>query len=263
VRDLLIIVPTRGRPDGLRRLVDTIRATTAGDTQILACVDRDDASQYEPIEDVWYMIKERRRFVAVTNDAACLYANEFRYVGVLGDDTFPRTEGWDAAVVAALDELGTGLCYSNDLLKGEALPTVCFMTTDIVRALGFMAPPALVHMFADDFWLALGRAVDRIRYLPDVVIEHLHYSVGKAPSDHVYMESESLMDPDRAAFARYLRDDFDADVAKVRRLLPFSDELAAERAARKAAEGELAAVRQTRSYRWLEPARRLRALGRR
>lgn len=219
MRDLLIIVPTRGRPDGFRRLVDAIRATTTGDVQILACVDRDDAAQYEPIEDVWYMVKERRRFVAITNDAARLYAEEFRCLGILGDDTVPRTEGWDATVLATLDELGTGLCYPNDLLQGETLPTVCFITTDIVRALGFMTPPVLVHMYSDDFWLALGKALDRIRYLPDVVIEHLHPSVGKAPSDEVYEESKAQTDTDREALARYLRDGFEDDVAKVRRVL--------------------------------------------
>ena len=219
MRDLLIIVPTRGRPDGFRRLVDAIRATATGNPQILACVDRDDASQYAPIEDVWYMIKERRRFVALTNDAARLYADEFRYVGVLGDDALPRTEGWDAAVIDTLDELGTGLCYPNDLLQGETLPTVCFFTTDIVRALGFLTPPVLLHMYADDFWLALGRALDRIRYLPDVVIEHLHPSIGKAANDAVYAESDTLMDADREAFARYLREGFETDVAKVRALL--------------------------------------------
>ncbi len=294
MRDLLIIVPTRGRPAGFRRLVDAIRATSTGAPQILACVDRDDASRYEPIEDVWYIIKERRRYVALVNDASRHCADEFRHVGVIGDDSVPLTQGWDAAVSEVLDELGTGLCYANDLNRGEELPTVCFMTTDIVQALGYMVPPGLVHMFSDNFWLELGRATDRIRYLPDVLIEHLHHSVGKAPNDTVYEESESVMVSDREAFAGYLRDDFESDVAKVQRLvarqgsrraacheadagrgdgprgavgeifeaatLTLSEELASERAARQAAESELAAVRRTRSYRWLAPARRLRSM---
>jgi hypothetical protein len=219
MRDLLIIIPTRGRPDGLRRVVDAIRATAVTDPQILACLDRDDAAQYEPIEGVWYMIKERRRFVALTNDAARLYANDFRYLGLVGDDFVPRTEGWDAAVVTALEELGTGLCYGNDLLQGAALPTACFFTSDIVRTLGFLTPPALVHMFSDNYWLELGRQIERIRYLPDVVIEHLHPSAGKAPSDGTYEDSDARMDEDRAAFDRYMREGFGADVAKLSRYL--------------------------------------------
>jgi hypothetical protein len=46
-------------------------------------------------------------------------------------------------------------------------------------------------------------------------------------------------------------------------VLTLSDELETERAARRSAETELAALRATRSYRWLEPARRLRARHRR
>ena len=272
LRDLLIIVPSRNRPEGLRRLVDAIRCTSAGDPQLLVCLDTDDAPSYAPIEGVWYLIKERQRFVAWTNEAARLFANDFRYFGLIGDDIMPRTDRWDAAVVHTLEELGTGLCYTNDLLQGEALPTVCFMTTDIVKTLGYVQPPALVHLYSDNFWLELGRALDRIRYLPDVVLEHLHWSAGKATSDESYEESHALMEPDRIAFERYMREGFEADVAKMRAYLDGRsspqvasgiDQLAAEQAARQLVERELAAIRQTRSYRWMEPARRLRALGRR
>jgi hypothetical protein len=265
MRDMLLIVPTRSRPDGFRRLVEAIRFTCDGDPQVLACLDTDDAHQYEPIQGVWYLIKERQRFVGWTNEAACLFANDFRCLAAIGDDCVPLTTGWDTAVLATLDELGTGFCYGNDLLQGETLPTACFMTTDIVRTLGYMQPPVMNHLYADNFWLEFGLAINRIRYLPDVVIEHLHPSVGKAPSDAVYEASAAGTERDRIAFERYMREGFEADVAKMRTyLVPFTvpDELAAERAARLAAEREVAAIRQTRSYRWLEPARRLRALAR-
>ena len=45
--------------------------------------------------------------------------------------------------------------------------------------------------------------------------------------------------------------------------LTISDQLVAERNARRAAEEELRAIRGTRSYRWMEPVRKLRAMGRR
>lgn len=231
---------------------------------MLACLDADDTHNYQPIDGVWYLTKQRQRFVAWTNDAARLFANDFRFLGFMGDDNVPRTDGWDATVVDTLEDLGTGLCYGDDLLQGEVLPTVPFLTSDIVRTLGYSTPPTLVHLYADNFWLELGRALDRIRYLPDVVIEHLHWSNGKASSDESYEESHARMEPDRLAFERYMREGFEADVAKLRDYLDAPDpacELAAERAARESAERELAAIRQTRSYRWTEPARRLRALG--
>lgn len=219
MRDLLVIVPTRSRPDNLLRLVDAMRGTCTEDVQVLVCLDTDDAHNYEPIEGVWYLIKERQRFGAWTNEAAVLYAGAFRYLGVIGDNSVPRTKGWDRAVTATLEELGTGICYGNDLLQGENLPTVCFMTSDIVSTLGYMHPPTLVHMYCDNFWLELGRAMGRIRYLPDVVIEHLHPSKGKSANDPVYGASASLMERDRIAFETYMQDCFEADLLKVRHLL--------------------------------------------
>ncbi len=149
----------------------------------------------------------------------CLYADEFRIVSAIGDDCVPRTKGWDAVVVETLRLLGTGLCYGNDLLQGEDLPTVCFMTSDIVRTLGYMSPPALTHMYCDNFWLELGRGLDRIRYLAEVVIEHLHPSKGKSASDAVYEESDALMERDRLAFEDYMRHGFDADIARVKTMV--------------------------------------------
>jgi hypothetical protein len=219
MRDLLVIVPTRGRSANFRRLVEAIRQTASGDPQVLACLDTDDAHNYEPIEGVWYLIKERQRFVAWTNEAARLYAHDFRFLGAVGDDFVPRTVGWDAAVAETLTRFGTGLCYGNDLLQGENLPTACFMTSDIVETLGYMNPPSLIHMYPDNFWLELGRALGRIEYLPEVILEHLHPSKGKSPSDPVYEESDSLMERDRLAFVRYMHEGFDADVAKIRRML--------------------------------------------
>ena len=216
MRDLLIIVPTRSRPDNFRRLVDAIELTCTGDYQVLACLDVDDAHNYAPIEGVWYLIKDRQRFVAWTNDAARLHADEFRIIGAVGDDCVPRTKGWDRVVTETLAQLGTGLCYGNDLLQGEDLPTVCFMTSDIVRTLGYMSPPALVHMYCDNFWLELGRGLDSIRYLPDVIIEHLHPSKGKSSSDVVYEASDALMDRDRLVFEDYMHYEFDGDLAKVK-----------------------------------------------
>jgi hypothetical protein len=260
------------------------------------CLDLDDAGQYMPLIDgVWYTIGEPQQLASWTNRSARTYGDEFRVLGSIGDDHTPRTPGWDEIVGATLNEMGTGMCFGDDLLQGSDLPTACFMTSDIVRALGFMCPPTLVHMYVDTFWLELGNALGRLRYLPNVVIEHLHFTKGKSSKDAVYSSGESLMDRDKAAFLSYLAERFDDDVARVRTLcnlhgqdVPISivnsphqaparqqaqppvsqstpptemeDRLSHEREARQAAEAELAAIRQTRSYRWMAPVRTFRGL---
>jgi hypothetical protein len=124
----------------------------------------------------------------------------------MGDDHMPRTVGWDAAYLEALRELGTGLVYGNDLLQGSSLPTQVAMTTDIVRALGYMAPPDLTHLYVDNFWRDLGRSAGCLRYLPDVIVEHRHPAAGKAQWDAGYarVNNSAMYEHDATAYEQYI-----------------------------------------------------------
>ena len=214
------------------------------------------------------LIGEPQQLASWTNRSARLYGDDFRFLGSIGDDHVPRTPGWDRIVIETLSDMGTGLCYGDDLLQGSTLPTACFMTSDIVRALGYMCPPVLIHMYVDNFWMELGKALDRIRYLPEVVIDHMHMHTGKASRDSVYSNGESLVEPDRIRFTKYVEEQLDEDVARVRALFAPNgphptgtadlEQMAIERAARQAAEAELTALLRTRVFRWSAPLRRLR-----
>ena len=219
--ELLVIVPSRGRPQNAWDLVQSWNETTRDQNSQLAIVQDDD--------DPWYGIGDvdiqcykapagDPGFVAPLNWAVkrLVAPGGAQVVGFIGDDHRPRTEGWDARVNWALEEMGSGIVYGDDLFQGERLPTAVFMTADIVMALGWMAPPCLSHMYADNFWLELGRELGCLRYLPDVVIEHLHPVVGKAPSDATYARTGVLMDTDHERYKSYMVNDFDADVARVR-----------------------------------------------
>jgi hypothetical protein len=64
----------------------------------------------------------------------------------------------------------------------------------------------MVHMYLDDYWLALGSALQRITYLPDVVIEHVHPLAGKAKWDLGYTEvnGPAVYEQDRARYVDWL-----------------------------------------------------------
>jgi hypothetical protein len=145
--------------------------------------------------------------------------NEFA-VGFMGDDHRPRTKGWDTAYLAALIQMRVGMVYGDDGWQHETLPTQIAMTTDIVKALGWMAPPALVHMYVDNWWLELGRAAGCIRYLPDVVVEHMHPVAGKAEWDegHRRVNQQAMYHVDGATFARLRVLEMPGALAEVRTL---------------------------------------------
>lgn len=221
---LAVIVPSRGRPENCHRLAEAFTATTAGPTDLYVVFDPDDPrrADYEAADFPWLMLEDRMRLGPTLNHVAEGLAHAYDAIGFLGDDHLPRTVGWDARILAELDRLSTGLAYGNDLLQGERLPTAVFMTADIIRALGWMCPPGLTHLYLDDSWLALGRALGAISYLPDVIIEHLHPIAGKAAPDAGYAEANTpdLWAHDEAVYRQWLTHGLAGDVDKIRAAVP-------------------------------------------
>lgn len=215
---MVVIVPSRGRPANAARLIEAWKATTRGETLLAIVTDADDPEAYAYDElqlgehghgfigrfILGAVDGQRLRLGGILNRIGYGYATESfaRVIGFMGDDCVPRTEGWDLAVTDALTELGSGIVYGNDLLQGEKLPTAAFMTSDIIRTLGWMCPPTLEHLYIDNAWLELGRSMGRLRYLPEVVLEHMHPDAGKAVQDGTYREANAPERDrrDRAAF---------------------------------------------------------------
>jgi hypothetical protein len=204
---LAVIVPTRGRPGNAARLAKAFRETHALDALPVFVADHNDPElpAYRALLDEGVlprlMIQEATNggtgMCAALNYAARRYATLYGAVGFMGDDHLPRTANWDSLVLEQLDALTPRIVYGNDLLQGPALPTAVFMQSRLVQAMGYMAPPALQHLYIDNFWKALGEALDGLVYLPDVIIEHLHPAAGKAPMDDRY-RAVNAAETDRA-----------------------------------------------------------------
>lgn len=228
---MLVIVPTRGRPENMHRLEQARRATcTTGRVEFLYAVDDDDpmAMEYARTAVAWedgpdskVFIAPRERMVGTLNTCARLAlkdSDRWAYLGFMGDDHLPRTTGWDAAVLEALDSPAPRIVYGNDLLQGPNLPTAVFLQSHLVRALGFMAPPVLQHLYADNFWLELGRATGGLVYLDGTVIEHVHPIAGKTAWDAGYQEvnSRDVDTRDRTAWLDWSAREFPLAMARVR-----------------------------------------------
>jgi hypothetical protein len=124
----------------------------------------------------------------------------------MGDDHLPRTQGWDKAFIQALN-LDQGIAYGNDLLQGENLPTAYAMTRSIVNELRGMTFPGCIHLFFDNFVKELGIDLKCLKYLPNVIIEHLHPVAGKAEMDEGYERVNQPLwyEQDLLTFQKYIR----------------------------------------------------------
>lgn len=211
---LAVIVPTRGRPGSAARLSQAFRDTHALDALPVFVADWDDPElpAYRKLLDSEQiprlMVCDAGTGTGMThalNYAARRYAELYEAVGFMGDDHLPRTVNWDSTVLDALDSLEPRIVYGNDLLQGKALPTAVFMQSRMVRALGFMAPAVLRHLYVDNYWKELGERTGSLRYLPDVVIEHIHPAAGKTAMDDGYrrVNAPEADRNDRAAWLAY------------------------------------------------------------
>ena len=193
------------------------------DIQVYVGLDDDDAS-YDDVVWCWpvrSVTGPRRQLADWTNHLLSLaLADGHDIIASFGDDHQPRTQGWDLQVREAFERMGPGLVYTRDGLQDELLPTAPFWSADILRELGWLYLPVLQHLYADNFWLRLAHDINRCRYLPDVLIEHMHPSIGKAEMDDVYRENDTHFDGDREAFLQFVgSNDYLACVRRVRAIL--------------------------------------------
>lgn len=234
--DLAIIVPTRGRPENIRKVISAWDFTNAWDhADLFLVIDADDPMapgywrvdaereadlQYGPVKII--EIPEWMPMVHKLNRVAVAVAEEGRYfaLGFAGDDHLPQTIGWAKRYLGALRELGTGMVYGDDGYQGRKLSTEWAVTSDVVRALGRMVPAPVEHMYCDNSMMDLFGAAGALRHLPEIRIEHMHPYAGKAETDAQYqrVNHRDQFSKDRRAYEGWRNLGRMADVGLVRDL---------------------------------------------
>ena len=224
--DLLVIVPSRGRPQNIARLLDSVHATRRAETHLHVAVDEDDEKlpQYQAVMDKAgadgdvLEVGPRKGLCGTTNDLAVRRAGEYPFLASLGDDHVPRTPGWDAALIRAIRDMGdTGFAYPWDGTR-EDIPEAVVMSSDIVAALGWMCEPSLKHWYPDNAWADLGRGAGCLRHLRAIAVDHRN-AVAAGRSDQTARDNGESLEADRDAYwawrAARMADDI-ATIVKLR-----------------------------------------------
>ena len=231
MRELAVIVPTRGRPENIRRVLEAWDFTEAwADADLILALDADDPEigRYYELAVEWPRLEWRtfpqwQPMVPKLNATALLLAegdHEYRALGFAGDDHLPQTIGWARRYLTVLGELKTGMVYSDDGYQGQNLCTEWAMTTDVVTTLERMVPALVEHMYCDNAVLELMTSLGAVRYLPEVRIEHRHPIAGKAETDAQYerVNSREQFRRDRQTFIKWQRRELAGQVAALREL---------------------------------------------
>lgn len=221
--ELLIIVPSRGRPQNIVRLLGAVHDLAELETGVYIGVDEDDPkkAEYEQVFDKYkgkydrLGISSPKGLAEWTNFAAKRHADRYPFLASFGDDHLPRTRGFDRRLIRAIQDMGgTGFSYPYDGIR-EDVPEAWVQSSDIVRELGYMCPPGLKHFYIDNVIADLGRWAGCIRYCRAVKVEHIHPATGKAASDPLYAKNFQKVEEDKRTYNEWRSTRMISDARKI------------------------------------------------
>lgn len=215
--DLWVLVPSRGRPGSVDRLVTSCALTCTADTRLHFAFDEDDEDLAASIAATGghrYTVGPRAGLAAWTNDLAARHVKrgDAAALASIGDDMVPVTHGWDEKLLGATG--GAGMAYPDDELRND-VPEAVVISTVIVAALGWMALPCCAHWYIDDAWRDLGAGAGCLTWCPDVKVRHLNHRAG-APVDKTYTDAAASYAADGNAYRAWRLRGLPRDVARVR-----------------------------------------------
>lgn len=189
-----ILLPTRNRPDNVRRLVASARSTAVGRLELVVYLDEDDPSLDQTVEIIadtpWASVIVGERVVLSECWNRCAEQATFNVMMHCGDDIVFRSEAWDQHVLSAFARYPDRLVFvhGRDGVHDERLATHGFLHRRWVETVGYFVPPLFASDY-NDLWLTevadqLGRRV----FLSEVYTEHMHPAVGKGPLDQTHQE---------------------------------------------------------------------------
>lgn len=199
-----LLMPTRARPALARRFFQSVLDLTAhpNSIEVILYIDDDDTESHSlDCEGL-----EVRRIIGprVTMgeyNSRCLAEARGDIIVLVNDDMVIRTPNWDERLrkLDAEYEDKLYLAYGNDLFKGQKLCTFPILSRRTCELLVDPFPSQYRGAFIDYHLLDIFKRLEllgekRIRYLEDVVFEHLHYRTGKAQIDETYTQRKRFAD---------------------------------------------------------------------
>jgi glycosyl transferase/beta-hydroxylase protein BlmF len=200
-----LLVPSRGRPDSLHKMVYSAfsNATHQRRIEVVAYLDEDDPRLFEYDMQVPCAVHvDLMKNVRLGSGPRMLLSESWNYCFKIakgeilmhcGDDLLFITHGWDQMVRDAFAAIPDriGLVYGDDLSTNfPELATHGFLHRRWVETVGYFLPP-LFSCDWNDVWISeVATKLDRLVPLPDMVIEHQHYSFDKREHDATDRERE-------------------------------------------------------------------------
>jgi GT2 family glycosyltransferase len=200
-----ILLPTRGRPSLVERLFESILRTAhdPSSIEIILYIDADDLLSHgiemQGLKVTKLINPPGRSMGQIFKE--CYEISTGRYIMLMNDDAVFRTKDWDLRVIDVFSKFQDDIAfvYCNDLDQGANVPTFPILSRRVCELLGGVCPTGYLNLHIESHIIDIFKQLkhyghNRIVYLSDVIIEHLHYSIGKSGHDETYLKKDPMHD---------------------------------------------------------------------
>ena len=185
-----IIHPSLGRPVQARKCYDHWMDTCSGEHEIewIVSLSNTDESIEEYHQtftesDAVIITAKTKNMVQASNEGAKVCAGDI--IILVSDDMF-APKMWDMRVLHKYEMIeGPGILQVYDGITAQKL-TIPIMNRLAYIKLGYLYHPEYISMYADDDLRKTALQHEMLYNATDIVMEHRHYSNGKAPYDKTY-----------------------------------------------------------------------------
>lgn len=200
-----VVLPSLNRPHLLKEFFKCYKDTDSTIPGLLLIDDQDfkkNEAAYQDLE-----LPKEWRIVRTTGVTMAAKINEvwdqiitLDYVCILNDDHKPKTNKWDAKIAGLIT--GSNIVATNDGWKApHRLCGAITYSGNVLRAVGYMFPPGVQHLYHDDAWEFLGNKAGCVQIAMDIMVEHDHvYKHGKVDETFKKVNSEESWKGDIEAF---------------------------------------------------------------
>lgn len=184
---IVLLVPTRSRPEQFKRMVESVHKTASCEFIISAYVASDDPmfAEYGKLglgidDDVLWMEGPDYPTVYKWNKLAAdeMLGNPDLFM-LAADDMIFETSGWDKALIDHYNSLENKIhVYAlQDSRDPDGTPHI-IVSREYINALGYFVPPIFLHWFCDTWTVAIAKSNGCFTHFRDFKLTH------DKPSDH-------------------------------------------------------------------------------
>ena len=225
-----ILTPTRNRPNNCERFIRSVYNTcwVRGDVELLFYVDSDDPAldiylelqalchtEFVGLHDVKFVVGEPMSVSKSWNILAEKCVGDIMIMG--NDDLVYKTQGWDDVLEKRLIELNDPyyLTWFNDGINSDRHCAFPVISREWYETLGYFSPGVFNFGYNDTWVYDIAKRVGKLNYMNDILVEHLHFSVGKSNMDDTYarnrtQEKGNLYRKDKEIYEQTINDRINA-----------------------------------------------------